>query len=64
MGEKMKDWIFIYFFTICLGLLMFVPGCIIGERRGYIAALDDIRQGNTPKYKAVQVGEKWVENDK
>lgn len=32
----------------------------IGLKKGYIAALDDARLGNPPKYKLVQTAEKWV----
>jgi hypothetical protein len=49
------------FITGMLCMLCLSIGEDRGFRLGYIAALDDIRQGNPAKYKLVQVAEKWVE---
>lgn len=47
---------------VLLGILLFfIPGCIVGERQGYIQALDDARLGKPAKYKLEQTAEKWVE---
>lgn len=64
-----------YFYTVCVVfpmilILLFVfigLPCMVffsigeeqGFREGYIAALDDVRQGKPAKYKLVQVAEKW-----
>ena len=64
-----------YVYTVCVVfpmilILLFVfigVPCMVcfsngeeeGFRAGYIAALDDARQGKPAKYKLVQVAEKW-----
>ena len=50
----------ILFFLVLCGIPFFI-GYGIGEGKGYIKALDDIRLGKTPRYKLVQTAEKWVE---
>lgn len=47
------------FITGMLCMLCLSIGEDRGFQRGYIAALDDARQGKPAKYKLVQVAEKW-----
>jgi hypothetical protein len=48
----------------CVFLVSIGYGINKGYKEGYIQALNDIRLGKTPKYKLVQVAEKWVEVEK
>ncbi len=73
MKEKVKDYgysVCVVFPMILILLFVFIGlPCMVffsigeekGFRSGYIAALDDARQGKPAKYKLVQVAEKWVE---
>lgn len=51
----------VLFSYVFLTAIAFYYGVDKGHKDGYIQALDDIRLGNTPKYKLVQIAEKWVE---